>query len=293
MKRRDEVLVGVFTTVAVLLLIAGTLWLARRGLSRSYPMYTRQAWGAGLKKGQQVLLAGVQVGYVDDIALRMDGFLDVSMSIQDEYKIPEGTRAGIEQVSFFGDKAVRLDPPLGAHGFVREGDTLPAAPAAVSLDQILARVDTSTQTLNDVAQAVDIQLVQKGGLADLRETIRSTNALMQQLNGIAQEQSRNLTLTMTSLRRTTSAIDSASVDSTMRNIRTTSANLSLLTTSMHSATAHLDSIITRLDAGQGTAGKLLRDDALYVDLRSAVMRMDSLLADIKKNPKRYINVKVF
>jgi phospholipid/cholesterol/gamma-HCH transport system substrate-binding protein len=48
-----------------------------------------------------------------------------------------------------------------------------------------------------------------------------------------------------------------------------------------------------VDSGGGSAAKLLNDPGMYNDTRALLQRMDSLLADIKKNPKRYINVKVF
>jgi phospholipid/cholesterol/gamma-HCH transport system substrate-binding protein len=43
----------------------------------------------------------------------------------------------------------------------------------------------------------------------------------------------------------------------------------------------------------GSAAKLINDPGAYNDVRGLLQRMDSLLADIKKNPKRYINVKIF
>ena len=64
MKRKDEVIVGIFVTVAVAIGVTGTLYLARRGFTKSYPMYARFDWGQNLKVGQPVYLAGVQVGYV-------------------------------------------------------------------------------------------------------------------------------------------------------------------------------------------------------------------------------------
>src|SRR5690606_40045539 len=96
MKRRDELLVGLLLLVAVTLLHGGTLWIARGGLQRGYPMYARFPWGAGLNPGQQVLLAGVQVGFVDRVELIPDGTLAVKLSIRDEYGIPVGTTASVE-----------------------------------------------------------------------------------------------------------------------------------------------------------------------------------------------------
>ena len=55
----------------------------------------------------------------------------------------------------------------------------------------------------------------------------------------------------------------------------------------------LDAILAKVDSGPGTAAKLLNDPGVYNDVRGLLQRMDSLLADIKRNPKRYINVSVF
>jgi phospholipid/cholesterol/gamma-HCH transport system substrate-binding protein len=55
----------------------------------------------------------------------------------------------------------------------------------------------------------------------------------------------------------------------------------------------MKSLLAKLDSGQGTAGKLLTDTLLYQDLRNVVGRVDSLTADFKRNPKKYINLRIF
>jgi phospholipid/cholesterol/gamma-HCH transport system substrate-binding protein len=57
-------------------------------------------------------------------------------------------------------------------------------------------------------------------------------------------------------------------------------------------TARLDQLVTGLNAGEGTAGKLLRDQALYDNLNTAVTELRSLLVDVRKDPKKFLNVKV-
>lgn len=322
MKRRDEVIVGVFVTFAVVIAIVGTLWLARRGFAKSYPMYARFTWGNNLKTGQPVLLAGVQVGYVDDVNLNPAGYLDVTMSIDRKWKIPEGTTATVQNEGFFGDKSVGLHPcrmpqpklgaeagagvdtsappvPPGSPGpcrpgaFYPPGDTIPTGTPAPSMDQILARVDSMSGALSTIVQALRVQMVQKGGLEDLRKTIASTNTLMRSLTQVADEQSKQLSATMASLRRTTNAIDSAAVDSTVRGMAHTTQNLAELTTTLKQTTARLDTVMAKMNDGNGTVGRFLNDPGVYLQLRTLLARMDSLTADIKAHPNRYINVKVF
>ena len=71
-------------------MVLGSLWLARGGLSKGYPLYAKFPWGAGLKQGQPVWLVGVNVGYVDEVELHQDGILVTTLRIQNDYKVPVG-----------------------------------------------------------------------------------------------------------------------------------------------------------------------------------------------------------
>ena len=144
-----------------------------------------------------------------------------------------------------------------------------------------------------MSDAFTIELVQNRGIADLRETLEQSAQFMRQLNQIAAQQSVEISRTTAALRRTAGAIDSASVDSTVRNLQATSANMTALTGDLRQTTTHMNSLLAKLDNGQGTAGKLLTDTLLYQDLRNVVGRVDSLTADFKKNPKKYINLRIF
>ena len=287
-------MVGVLITFAFIVAIGGTLWLARKGVGATYTLYSRFRWGAGLKVNQPVLFAGIQIGTVDKIDINPNGFLDVVLKIEKERKIPDGTLAKVEQTSFFGDKAVALDPPTRLTGaWVQPGDTLPAAPPAPSIDDLLARVDSISRGVADMTETIQIEFVRGGGIADLRKTIASMNELAGQLNTVAAVQSRNLSATMASFRHTLTAIDSAAIDSTLKNLRTTSERVTALTGDFQQTSTRLNGILGKLESGDGTAAKLLNDPGLYYDLRALMMQADSLIADVKRNPKRYINVKVF
>ena len=172
MKRRDEVTVGILITISVIVLVLGTLWLARGGLKSGYPLYTRFAWGQNLKQGQPVLLAGVSVGYVGDVTLRRNGYLDVQLSINDQYTIPKGSTATVKSVGIFGDVAVALTPPIPVPAAsYSAGDTLPPGPPAADFDQILSRVDTIGQSVSLLARALQKQVIEAGTLKDLHRTI--------------------------------------------------------------------------------------------------------------------------
>jgi len=293
MKRRDEVLVGILLTVGVVIAVLGTIWLVRGGFSQGYPLYARFKWGAGVKQGQPVRLAGVQIGVVSDVELDPRGTILVEMSVEDDYQVPRNSKAAVVPVGIFGDQEIALVPDEPSMVFFSSGDSVPPAPPKAGLPELTARADTISQRLDDVARTVQLELVQGGGVAHLRKTLAATSELARQLGTIAAEQSRQLALTQARFRNTVAAIDSAQLDSTVRNLQVTTRNLAAFTDSLHGTAQRLNAVLAKADHGDGTLGKLLNDPGLYYDLRRLSTRLDSLTLDFKRNPRRYINLEIF
>ncbi len=298
MKRRNEVTVGILITVSVIVLVLGTLWLARGGLKSGYPLYTRFAWGQNLKQGQPVLLAGVNVGYVGDVTLRRQGYLDVLIRINDEYKVPKGSKATVKAIGIFGDVAVALTPPVPtpAQDYA-PGDTVPTGTPAADVDQIMSRVDSIGASTSVLLRAIQQQVVEAGTLRDIHKTVASAAALSAQLQVVIAEQNKNLTETMRSFNgvaaHLNSAVDSADLRATVANLRQTSANAARLSASLDSTNSQIRSLLAQAQNGNGTLGKLMTDSLLYRDIRHSVASLDSLLNDFKANPKKYINLRIF
>jgi phospholipid/cholesterol/gamma-HCH transport system substrate-binding protein len=300
MKRRDEVLVGVFLTAAVAVLLLGTLWLVRGGLSSGYPLYSKFAWGQNLKPGQPVLLAGVNVGAVNDVKLRDDGYLDVLLRVNNDVKVPKNSVASVKPIGIFGDAAIALTPKGPSRVYFAPGDTVPVGPGETDIQAIENKVDSIASTVHLMTKTLNAELFASGGIRDIRRSLANAAALSahaaqlsQQLNAIAAEQNRNLTLTMASFRRAASAIDSAKIDSTMRNFQTSSASLTNIAANLDQTSRRADNLVAGIERGEGNAGKLLKDTLLYRDLRGLVTQADSVLADLKANPKKYINLRIF
>jgi len=291
MKRRDEVSVGILLTVAVIVLITGTLWLVRGGLSRGYPLHVRFTWGHSLKQGQSVVLAGVTVGNVSDVQLNPDGFLDVSLTIRNQYKIPKTAVAEVYPVGIFGDVIVAMKTGAPTTLAFAADDTVPSKPASSSgLDALQAKADTIATSLLAVTKVLESEMVAAGTIRQIRESVTGMNRLVAQLSTAVTEQNRNMTSTMASIR---TAVDSAEIAKTLQQMRVTAANGDSLMSRLSTNTTQLQAILARLERGEGTAGKLLTDTLLYHDARSLMKRADSLLTDFQKNPKKYINLRIF
>lgn len=293
MKRRDEVLVGLLLLVAVITALGGTIWIARGGLKSGYPMYARFPWGAGLKQGQPVLLAGVTVGVVDRVELIPDGTLGVTMKLQSQYKVPQGTTATVQANGIFGDQLIALTPVRATTATLPEGDTIPTGVSAPGIPALLSKGDSIAVNALALSTSVRTAFVDSGGIEEIRATISQLSRLVAQISTVTAEQSRQLSATQATVRRTLASIDSAKVDSTVRNLRTASANLEQLSREVTATNAKVQAVVDKVSNGNGTAARLLNDDALYARVDGLLRRVDSLVIDIKANPRRYINLRIF
>jgi phospholipid/cholesterol/gamma-HCH transport system substrate-binding protein len=293
MKRRDEVLVGIVATAALVLGVIGSLLLARGGLSSGYPVYAVFNWGSGLRAGQPVLFSGVTVGYVADVALRRDGFLVVEMRVDNAYTLPKTTTARIVPNGVFGDMMVAMTVGGMTDADFAEGDTIPSGPASIGIGDVLARVDSIGQDVQALTAGLNKELVQEGGIAELRATVRNANAFLSELTRIAQAQSAELTRTQQAVRRVVSAVDSAAVDSTVKALSGAATAMGALATDLQQTTQQLNGVLAKLDGTEGSAGLLLNDPGLYRDTRALLTRLDSLTAEFQRNPRKFVKLSIF
>ena len=293
MRRRDEVLVGLFTTVAILIVALSSIWLVRGGLNRGYLLHSRFAWGAGIKQGAPVWLVGVTIGTVDKVGLDPRGTLVVTYRIQKDYSVPLGTVATIVPNGFFGDQAIAFTPAAPNEVSHAPGDTIPVGVPSAGLQALLSRADTLTGALSVMMLTLRSQFVDSGGIAEMRRTAHTLNRTMTTFGQVAETQSRELQATLVALRKGMSSIDSARVDSTVRALQASAQSFQTLTGEMQTASARLNALMAKVDSGGGSLSKLLNDPLLYEDIRRIAVRVDSLMIDFQKNPRKYLKFSVF
>ncbi len=293
MKRTNEVHVGITATAALILAVVGSLYLARGGLQPGYKLFAKFTWGAGLKQGQPVLLSGVNVGFVNGVEIRPDGLLIVQLRVRKEYKIPRGTTATIEPNGFFGDQLVALHPDKPNLLTYAAGDTLLSGHATPSIGDVLARVDTIAANISVLTNTLRKEFVETNGLGDLRETVKKAGAMFTEISRVAEIQNAELVKTQMALRKAATAVDSVTIDSTLRSFKLAAANINSLAEDLKTTSAKLNATIDKATDGKGSLGMLMNDPGLYNDVRGLVTRIDSLAADFKKNPRKYIKLSIF
>lgn len=293
---------------------------------QQYTLKTRFPDVQGLQSGAAVRVAGVSVGTVRAIAFagsEVEVELKVSRSMQD--KITTDSRAFIGSLSLLGAAVVDITPmstgepipdggyivsrrPYGQLADVADGATRSLAEATALLADLRQGKGTVGRLFADdqlyleltafVASAETIAAALAEGKGTLGKLINDPA-----VHTDVEKALRNLA-DMTSRIKADGAL-AASAGSTMANLDEVTGRLvrgegtlgklstdDALYQRLDTLSVRLDQLVERLNAGEGTAGQLLRDRQLYENMNGAVGELRALVGDIRKDPKKYLNVRV-
>ena len=79
----------------------------------------------------------------------------------------------------------------------------------------------------------------------------------------------------------------------LRAFRVAAGSVKSLADDLRATSTKLDSLLDKASNGRGTTGRLMNDAGLYDDMRKSLQRIDSLMADFQKNPRKYIKLSIF
>lgn len=293
---KKEIIIGSCVILALAVLYFGIEYLKGVNLFKPANYYSAMYTDvAGLQKSAPVTLNGLKVGQVSSIGYeyKNPGHVLVEMSLDKELRIPNGSKAVIEQ-DLLGTATVVLHmsdateyQPVGSR---LEGETATGLMGTVSqqlmpsVSAIFPKIDTLLTSVNALAAnpALAASLTRLDDITlNIDRTIRQLNAAVTTLPATASNintVSANLTTMTDDLSQFTGKINAIPVDSLADNLTTLSANLRQLS--------------TELNNPNSTLGALTHDRELYNNLNAAAASLDSLLIDVKRNPKRYISIKL-
>jgi phospholipid/cholesterol/gamma-HCH transport system substrate-binding protein len=139
--------------------------------------------------------------------------------------------------------------------------------------------------------------------SDLRQALASAKNITGDLESVTEAEAETLRALLQNLRSVSSDLDAFmgengdSLDVAVRRLNQSLDRLNRGLASFERTSATLDTVATKLNEGDGTAGRLLNDPGLYMRLDSAAARTNSLLRDFQRDPGRYLDdmtlVKVF
>ncbi len=291
---KKEVKIGIYAVVILLAAWAGIRFLGGLdvfGRTRNYTAHYEQV--NGLQDAAAVVINGVKVGQVTGVELNTEqGGVDVVLSVSKDYDIPTDSKALMFSAGLMGGKSIEIK--LGeATEYLKNGDSIETG---VTLDMF----DTLANELGDIKVRVAALL------DNLNQTVSGVDSLID-------DNSKNLTKTVANLNAVMADLKKSNIigniDGFCATLNQNGAKLDSIITDINSVThalneqqsgeklaqaiAEVNTLLAKINSGSGSIGNLVSDEKLYKELAQASQNLSVLLADLKENPKRDINVTVF
>ena len=301
MKLSREIKTAVLVIASVVLFIWGYSFLKGKALFANYKtFYVTYTNVEGLVKSAPVTLNGLAIGKVNDIKINeTDGSIVVELQIASDFPISSTSAAVLYEPGFIGGKQIAIEPDFKNKTLAEDGQELSGelklsltasiqeklVPLQAKFETVLVEVEKLLQGVNSVLDKKSQDNL-KITLAELSKTMVEIHAASANVNSILTDNKSDLKGVVTNFKKVSN--DFAKISDSLNN-----ADLGKTVKNFNTSLAKVDAILLDLEAGKGSAGKLLKDEALYSNLKSTTKEMELLLQDVRLFPTRYINVSVF
>ena len=301
MKITREIKTAILVIASILLFIWGYSFLKGRDLLTSYKtFYVEYDNVEGLTASAPITLNGLVIGKVNEIKFsNASGNLIVEMQIKSDFPISKSSIATIYESGLIGGKQIMIVPNLKDQNMAVTGDKLQSgvklgltdllaekmAPLQVKLDKVLLNADQMLTGINNVLDKKGQQDL-KDALSELSQTIAQFHKASENINGMLADNKANINGIVTDFHKVSTNFVAVSDSLKQANLGKTARDLQV-------TLKRVDEIMAGLNSGKGTAGKMLKDDALYNNLTETSKELELLLQDLRLNPTRYVNVSLF
>ncbi|GAA5099215.1 MlaD family protein [Chryseobacterium ginsengisoli] len=263
----------------------------------------------GLAQSSPVSINGLKVGQVDKIIPRTakDGKIDflVKITVDNNFEFSKNSTLEIFEPSLMGGKEMRINLMYGGQT-AKDGDTLKGAfklgtlgslssqvgPVKDQLQVVLHRVDSLMTNANQLVDAQNRQEI-KALLSNLNKTVAalqttagSVNSLVGHNDPKLQKVLDDASVTMQTGKVTLDKYGNLAESIDTKKLNATIANLD-------ATVGQLNNVVSGIDRGEGSLGKIMKDDQLYNNLNAASNNLNALIEDLKAHPKKYVNFSVF
>jgi phospholipid/cholesterol/gamma-HCH transport system substrate-binding protein len=289
---RTEASVGLLVIVAVVILIMGLMWLKGRSFGIDSPVVAQFETVAGVKVGDPVLVAGVRVGRVRMLELQALGDVRAYLEVEPQWRPRADAWARIVGVGFVGDHAIEYWPGTSAEPLPEEAFVPGIKQSGITelAERLGGRADTlmaGAQTLLSADLAGEISST----LGAARRAMNSVAALG---SGPAVGQGMAALREMERLAaRLDTTLSNPGLVGGLGNLEGTTVRLNSTLDTLRGVGTGLQTLLKRVEAGEGTLGRLATDTLLYTELRRMTTALADVLEDLQKQPGKYVKISIF
>lgn len=263
----------------------------------------------GLDVSNAVSINGLKVGQVDEIKpiLSKDGrmYFVVKMTIADKFHFSKASTAEIFEPGIMSGKQMRINLAYGGD-IAKDGDTLSGKFQLSMLNSLASQVGPVKDQVTGVLSKLDStlasanKLVDEQNRAEIKALLSNLNKTVQSFEGTSKQTNLLLANNDPKLQKVLDNANLATISAknsidkfgnVADNIDTKKLNNAIDKLSL--TADKLNGVISGIQNGEGSLGKLTKDDDLYNNLTKTANSLNNLVEDMKANPKRYLNISVF
>ena len=262
------------------------------GRTHTYYVYYDNA--SGLQNASAVVIRGVKVGQVSNVAIAEDepSKVAVTLAVSKDYAIPADSRAKVFSAGLMGGQAIEL--VIGSSAEMLEpGAKIAPLVEPGMIDMLTSEFGDIKEKLVSVLDNFNVTLNSLNGLVDSNNA--NISAAIANLNGVlADIEQSDIVANLDSFTGTLKN-NGEKIDSIVANVGNLTASLDEQQTGAKLAQSveQLNALLAKFNESDGTVGSLLNDKALYANLAEASNNLSLLLEDLKEHPKRYVHFSLF
>jgi len=304
LKITRELKTGIVAVAVIALFIWGFNYL--KGLNifdaalKTY--FTEYSNVEGLNTSSVVTLNGLEVGKViavkfnDDPAKR--GWLTVEFSAETDLEFSKNSIAKIYSASLMGGKSLAIVPSYEGEtaksGDFFKGETEADVITSVTenLKPLFAKVENAVVSADSVLVGLN-EIMDAKTRADLKSSIAQLNATISNFNAISKSVNEMVATNKVKISNTLTNAELMTSNFAKLSDSLANSNLGVTIKNLETTVNNLNGILATVESGEGTLGKLLKDEAMYNNLTSASKELDELLREMKLHPKRFVHFSLF
>ncbi|WP_339845237.1 MlaD family protein [uncultured Dokdonia sp.] len=296
-----EIKTAILVIAALLLVIFGYNYLKGNNLlDKSKILYAKYDNVEGLAPSSQVTINGLPVGRVMSIDFAdSSGKLVVKFVVEKDFEFSNNSLARVYGGGLIGGKSLAIVPYYEKGRNAKSGDTLPGEMGEGIMELVNERLTPLQNQVEKVIGDTDSLLVNVNSVLDrdtranLRDAIANFTAASREMKGISKSVNGLLASNQDKLDRTITNLDKMSGNFATLSDSLSKIQMGTMVADLEKTIADFQELSNKLNSPEGTVGKLLNDDQLYLNLDRTANQMGDLLQDMKLNPKRYVHFSLF
>jgi phospholipid/cholesterol/gamma-HCH transport system substrate-binding protein len=296
--RHREAWVGLFVVAGLAATVITLAVLTDAALFRGrYVITTNVPDAGGIRKGDPVQMRGVNIGRILSFTISPED-VEIRLEIEGEYSVPKDSRVEIKAEGILGGSVADVIAGRSPEK-VGWGDRLPGTSGIGLFDKMDTLAGEADKVAVKMQELLSDEMVKdlQGGAAGARRSLESLQAILT-------EQRSEIRALAASLRRSAEGMERVTtgpeLERTVERVDALVVRLDGTVETLDRSSKSVESILARVDRGEGTLGKLSTDDTLYrnaseaaANLNKATTELNKLLVDFQAHPRKYINLEIF